>query len=502
MAERDIPSRRLALVRDLARLAPDPLDELGLAFEPIEPARHLDTWRAFARAADEGRVPPGLVLYAHLPFCARVCSYCLLAARKAPPRRDIQAYVRALVVDAERHAAVLGGHPVQALHLGGGTPTLLSLEELDLLLRTLTSVFQRAPGFRIGVEGHPTTTTRDKTELFARHGVRRLSLGVESFTRGVLERVDRGDQTPERVVRAVEACRSAGLGVNLDLLAGLPGETLESFEQSVRQALALAPDSLSVNRWVAEKSVLAARGALPTLQDHRLVDEMLALADRVIRRERPPTDPPESTQSPGFGTQYDWDPSPGGYFQQDMIGPTSILALGHGGLGHVYAGYFYTAAGSVDQWVGALERGEPAGVLAAPVSRRFELAFALTERACRGVFDPSVALKELGVDVRSVFGEAIDFLTEQGLLSTDGAWRKAPSREFEAAHMLMFLLLDEDELERRVRRLSDQSRPLPAVLRQYREVDAETPASVLWCRIAMRADQSARQLAADEAGAT
>jgi hypothetical protein len=492
-------ARKLELTRDVARLTADPLDELGIRFEPIRPEQHAESWRTFARAVREDRVPSRLVVYVHVPFCARVCSYCLLAATAAPGRRHIEAYVRALRAEIARQAPILAGLPVDAVHIGGGTPTLLSEAELDALLTDVASAFSHGPGFHIGIEGHPATTTREKAETLARRGVGRISLGVESFTPAVLTRVNRSDQSAVKVARAVEAARGAGLVVNLDLLAGLPGESLESFEASVRAALELEPDSLSVNRWLAEKSALATEGVVPSPEDGQLADRMLELADRIIRETRPPSDPP--ARAPfvaGYGTQYDWAPRTTGYFQQDMIGPSSILALGHGGLGHLFAGYFFTAAGSAAEWVAAVEAGRAPELLAAPVSRRFELAFALAEHAGRGCFDPS---STLGTEARGLFPSELDFLFDAGLLRNEGGrWSKPVREGFDAVQLMLFLLTSEDELGRRARQLRDAARPLTGGLRQYREIPAELPASVLWCRIAMRADATARRLASSEVG--
>ena len=174
--------RRLEGVRARLSAGRDPLDELGVVFEPIDAAAHRESWTRFESAARAERVPPELVVYVHVPFCARLCAYCLLAARQAPGKKHIEAYVRALSREIAERGRALAGHPVSALHIGGGTPTLLDPQELDLLLGDLATAFARGPGFRIGIEGHPATTTPDRLEVLAHHGVSRISLGVESFT--------------------------------------------------------------------------------------------------------------------------------------------------------------------------------------------------------------------------------------------------------------------------------------------------------------------------------
>src|SRR5262249_9049181 len=154
------------------------------------------------------------------------------------------------------------------------------------------------------------------------HGVGRVSFGVETLTDAVLRAVQRGDQTRARVIAAVEAARAAGLDVNLDLLAGLPGETIEAFEASVPDALALQPDSMSVNRFFAENPPRERDGQPADPAHEATIDAMLARPDAAIRDARPPRWPDRPLDAPGFGTQYVWDRSDRarGYFQQDMIG--------------------------------------------------------------------------------------------------------------------------------------------------------------------------------------
>jgi coproporphyrinogen III oxidase-like Fe-S oxidoreductase len=472
-------ARRLAAIRDRLALGGDVLDELGLVFEPIEPEAHRDSLRRFVDAASAGRVPRELILYVHVPYCARLCGYCLLAARKAPARRRIAGYVHALRAEIADRAALLGDLPVTALHVGGGTPTLLEPEELDVLLNDLAQLGRRQPGFRIGFEGHPATTTPDKLAVLARHGVRRISLGVESFTPEVLARVGRGDQSAERVARAVRAARAAGLAVNLDLLAGLPGETLASFTETVERALALEPSSLSVNRFLVEKSALGAQGHAP---DTGLCDEMLLAADRRIREASPVALGPKLTV-PGYGTQYNFVRDDVGYFQQDMIGPTTIVALGHGGLGHLYAGYFYTAAGTPDDWVRARQAGREPELLAARVSLRFEQAFFVADRATRGELYEHDFARAFGQALGDVFAAELAFLGEAGLLERRGErWVKPARRDFQVTHLLALLAG------------ASPCKTFPAQLAQYREVPGELPPSLVWCRIAMRADATNRRL--------
>jgi oxygen-independent coproporphyrinogen-3 oxidase len=401
--------------------------------------------------------------------------------------------VRALLRQIETVEPAVRAMRFRTLHVGGGTPTILSEAQLDALFDRLAR-FRRTDDFQIGVEAHPATATPSKIEVLRAHGVARVSFGVETLTDDVLAAVHRGDQTRARVMAAVGTVRKAGLDVNLDLLAGLPGETVESFAASVRDALALEPDSLSVNRFLVENSPLGDAGHAIDPTHERSIDDMLARADAIIRDTRPPRWPDRALESPGFGTQYVWDRSSRAraYFQQDMIGAASTLGFGHGALSHLHGNFFSIGAGNVDDWVAAVERGETPPTIAAAVTPRFELAFELADRACRGRASLRDLSRMFRADVRRVLGPEIDHLVARGLLIADGdTITKPPDRSFQVTHLLAFLVSSADELRAMLRSLPTTPSP-SAALRQYDEVGAELPPSLLWCRIAIRAAISAR----------
>ena len=488
-------SERLRQVRARRRAHPDPLDyPLGLRFRPVEAKSHFDAWAQFARAAQAGEPGSGLTLYIHIPFCAKVCTYCLLSRTRAIGGDATEAYVAALREELRRYAALVSHLPISSLHVGGGTPTILRADQLDGILSDVAELFQTAPGFEMGIEAYPATATPQKLEVMREHGVHRVSMGVESFTPEVLEAVNRGGQTFESVRQAVVRVREAGIPqIGLDLLAGLPKETTKSFEQTVLKTLSLEPDSISVNRFIAENSLMAERGYSPSEQDHLRADEMLTVADQLIWLERPPTQPQRPLAMPGYGTQYVWERSGASraYFQQDMIGPTSILAVGHGALGHVHGHSYYTSAGSIAEYVAAIESGAPPPRLAAAVNIDFERAFYVGEQVCRGCLSPRGFAATFGVQLEEVYGDELRFLEAAGLVErSERAWRKMANPDFDIGHLLAFLLEG---------RSGANAAPIScgtssgAPLAQYDAIQEELPPSVLWCRIAMRAHQASRQ---------
>lgn len=547
---------RLALVRRVIALSPEPLHlPVGLVFRPLEGRAHLRAWEEHAERCARGAAFAPATLYVNVPFCARVCTFCLLSAVRAPGKDAVAAYVDALLRQIAMYEPVARGMRFHSLHVGGGTPTLLDEAQLDALFTALAR-FPRAEGFQIGVEAHPATATPGRLAVLARHGVHRLSFGVETLTPRVLAAVNRADQTEARVRAAVAEARRLGFAVNLDLLAGLPGEDDASWAATVEAALSLAPDSMSVNRFLGENSALARHGFGPDARENRRVDAMLLRADAIVRDKAPPRWPEAPIARAGFGSQYVWEREGARrYFQDDMIGPTSTLAFGHGALGHVYGRHFSVPAGSVDDYVASLARGEAPDALAAPVSERFEMAFFVAEHACRGDLTTASFARVFRRGMLAVFGDELRFLASRGLLARRGAdgLAKVPDASFQVTHLLAFLLRDEaalaaqaralegrresdgddgflalsgdegfEALERRVAqgaqvlkvdvgggldgdaatRLAALGgrRGLRVLVRgserretdQYASLDEELPPSMLWVRIAIRASQASR----------
>ena len=185
-------------------------------------------------------------VYVHVPFCERQCTFCgcnmAVAGRREPGTRyldDLARYLESMPLPSDRLE-------VQRIHLGGGTPTWLSPDELARLYTILYTRFDLAPGAEVSIEAEPAVTTNEQLDVLAGMGVNRLSLGVQSFDPKVLEVVNR-PQDYALIAGLVEHSRALGMGsLNLDLMYGLPYQTLDSFDDTLTQILTLRPDRLAV----------------------------------------------------------------------------------------------------------------------------------------------------------------------------------------------------------------------------------------------------------------
>src|SRR5262249_42798653 len=186
--------------------------------------------------------------YVHVPFCAHHCGYCDFAVVTGQDDL-IELYLDALATEL----AMLGRpQPVETLFLGGGTPTYLNCCQLERLLVAVTRWLPLAPGHEFSVEANPGTLDADKIAVLAEHGVNRVSLGAQSFHPPLLRILER-DHEPADVARAVARIKRRIPQLSLDLIFGVPGQTLGQWNADLQAALALEPDHLSTYGLTYEK---------------------------------------------------------------------------------------------------------------------------------------------------------------------------------------------------------------------------------------------------------
>jgi putative oxygen-independent coproporphyrinogen III oxidase len=186
--------------------------------------------------------------YVHVPFCAHHCGYCDFAVAAG------QDYLIDLYIEAVGEELARLGDPVavDTIFIGGGTPTYPSATQLSRLFATINHWLPLRPGGEFSVEATPESVTDDKVALLADRGVNRVSLGVQSFRPGTLSALDRIHSADE-VAPAVERVRRRIQDVSLDLIFGVPGQTVADWDADLTAALALSPEHLSTYGLTYEK---------------------------------------------------------------------------------------------------------------------------------------------------------------------------------------------------------------------------------------------------------
>ena len=245
----------------------------------------LDTARASAEAV-KALQPGDICLYLGVPFCPTRCAYCSFVSNSVEKSMKLMpAFVDALLLDIAATAqAVRDAHlrPV-AVYYGGGTPTTLSAEQLDRVMTAMEQHFDLSACREFTVEaGRPDTITREKLEVLKAHGVSRVSVNPQTMSDHVLEAIGRR-HTAAEVLRALRCVREVGgMEVNMDLIAGLPEDSAEGFEQTLKTVLELGAENITVHTLSLKKGsrILLEGTKLP---DEAEVGEMLDFAVDALR---------------------------------------------------------------------------------------------------------------------------------------------------------------------------------------------------------------------------
>lgn len=180
-------------------------------------------------------------LYAHIPFCPKVCPYCSFY-KEASDRNKTRAFLEAMLTEADRHASFL--RPV-TIFFGGGTPTALSTSQLDTLISGLRKCIDFSAVREFTIEMNPATVSLEKAAALRDLGVNRVSMGVQSWDPALLHTLGRV-HTADQARRSYEILRSAGFdNINLDLIFGVPGQSPAQWQASLETTIALQPDHIS-----------------------------------------------------------------------------------------------------------------------------------------------------------------------------------------------------------------------------------------------------------------
>jgi oxygen-independent coproporphyrinogen-3 oxidase len=223
---------------------------------------------------------PPLALYAHLPWCVRKCPYCDFNShekRAALPERE---YVDALVADLEGMLASVWGRRVVSVFIGGGTPSLFSPESIDALLAAVRARVPLEPGAEVTMEANPGTAEAGRFRGYREAGVNRLSLGIQSFDDAKLAALGRIHSADE-ARRAIEMAQAVFDNINLDLMYGLPGQTVEQAVSDMAEAARWGTAHVSAYQLTLEpNTVFYSRP--PALPSHDAAADMQLAAEETL----------------------------------------------------------------------------------------------------------------------------------------------------------------------------------------------------------------------------
>jgi oxygen-independent coproporphyrinogen-3 oxidase len=223
---------------------------------------------------------PPLSLYAHLPWCARKCPYCDFNSHERQENLPFREYVAALIRDLEAMLPSIWGRRLHSIFIGGGTPSLFPAEQIDELLSAVRARVPLEPGAEITMEANPGASEAERFRGYREAGVNRLSVGVQSFDEAMLKalgRIHSADEARRAIVMALEIFGN----VNIDLMYGLPGQTLAMARADIEEGLTMDTPHLSAYQLTIEPNT-AFFSNPPELPEHDACADMQAMAEQML----------------------------------------------------------------------------------------------------------------------------------------------------------------------------------------------------------------------------
>jgi oxygen-independent coproporphyrinogen-3 oxidase len=407
--------------------------EIGSYFVANYPPFSVWTREAVAGEALPALAAPGtdvpLGLYLHIPFCRKRCHFCYFRVYTNKNAQEVEGYLDLLAREWELYGAqrALAGRPLNFVYFGGGTPSFLSTKQLEGLVTRLTAVKPWAGADEITFECEPGTLTEPKLAAIRAMGVTRLSLGVENFDDKILELNGRAHRSPE-IGRAYAQARALGFPqINIDLIAGMLGETDANWKTCIERTLALEPDSVTIYQMELPYNTTISADVLKGT--HQFAESVATWATRRRWVDEAFTALERAGYHIGSAYTAVKDPSRTKFHYRDRLWQgADLLGLGVASFGHVNGVHMQ----NLDTWEAygeAIGRGDlPLGRAYRPTSEeRMIREFVLQLK--RGSIRPAYFRDKYGVDVISRFGSQLHALRQEGYATTVTPEVVALSRE-------------------------------------------------------------------------
>jgi oxygen-independent coproporphyrinogen-3 oxidase len=401
---------------------PQPKTEVGSYFVANYPAfstwspEHLPAIEQALDAPPDPKTPLGL--YLHIPFCRKRCKFCYFRVYTDKNADDIELYLSALSREIALYAGRDGlrGRQFEFVYFGGGTPSYLSNEQLHRLIDRVNENWRWDAAREVTFECEPGTLKESKLQTIKEIGVTRLSLGVEHFDDEVLTINGRAHKSPE-IGRAYEWARAVGFAqINIDLIAGMLGETEDKWKYTVERALAMDADSVTIYQMEVPFNTTIAKearesGGVSLVASWAQKRAWVDYAFRQFEAQGYVVSSAYTLVKPQRHAGFVYRDSL--WRGADLIG-TGVASFGH------FQGVHYQNVDTWEQYIAKLDAGELPLNRALPVTDHQRLIRELILQLKTGKLDSAYFHGKFGVEIREEFREAFDSLAEEGFAELEG----------------------------------------------------------------------------------
>lgn len=360
-------------------------------------------------------VPLGL--YLHIPFCRKRCKFCYFRVYTEKNAGEVERYVAGLSREIElvSQLPVIGGRPFRFVYFGGGTPSFLSAKQLVSLVDRLRANIRWDLAEEVTFECEPGTLSKSKLETIRDIGVTRLSLGVENFNDAILEENGRAHQS-EEIHRAWEWIRAANFpNVNIDLIAGMVGETWDNWKDCIRRTIEYSPDSVTIYQMELPFNTVYSRNLLDA-------GGMSSVADWPTKRDWV-NYAYDELASHGYSISSAYtlvkDKQKVNFSYRDNLWRGSdLLATGVASFGHA-SGVHYQNLAEWEDYLSSLERGELPLWRGLPTTAEQRLIREMILQLKTGELEISYFSRKFGVNILDHWRSTWDDYARRSLLTVD-----------------------------------------------------------------------------------
>lgn len=221
-----------------------------------------------------------LALYVHIPFCKQKCLYCDFVSEPGDGAKMAR-YLKALKEEITKTAPKAKDYVVKSVFFGGGTPTVLSAESIEEIMTLLKIHYPLAPDAEVTIEANPESLTMEKAKVYRKCGINRVSIGLQAWQEHLLKRLGR-IHNRETFLKSYRTLREAGFqNINVDLMFGLPEQSMADWQETLREVIALSPEHLSCYSLILEENTPLYQQN-PVLPDEDLTADMYELTRETL----------------------------------------------------------------------------------------------------------------------------------------------------------------------------------------------------------------------------
>src|SRR3954471_1094450 len=397
--------------------------EVGSYFISNYPPFSVWSPESKAAAVDAFNSPPKeesrLGLYLHIPFCRKRCKFCYFRVYTDKNADEVETYLSALSREIALYAnrAGFGGRQFEFVYFGGGTPSFLSNAQLERMIERINENWTWDAAKEVTFECEPGTLKESKLQTIKKIGVTRLSLGVEHFDDEILSINGRAHKSPE-IFRAYDWIRQVGFKqVNIDLIAGMLGETDDKWKMAVEKAIAMDPDSVTIYQMEVPFNTKIAKDT----KDHGDAETPIASwaqkrawVDYAFRQFEA-----HGYEVSSAYTMVKKATHAGFVYRDSLWRGADLVGTGVASFGH-FQGVHYQNVDTWEQYTEALQRGELPLNRALPITPHQRLIREMSLQLKTGHIDAGYFRNKFGVEIVQEFKEAYDSLARDGFVTLAG----------------------------------------------------------------------------------